>query len=214
MKFNPLDILLPRESIFYSYLSEQVEVLIEGCKCFKTFVDGIKGMSEGQFKESIAAIKECEHRGDRVERRIIDELHKTFITPFDREDIHTIAINIDKAVDILNSITQKFEVYQIRSVPVNVCRFADLLLEISTELCLMVKALKEKGDIMKHVEKLHALENTGDHLFHWSMAELFDGEHNPIDIIKFKEVYEHLEDITNVIDHVGKLIRGVKVKLG
>lgn len=214
MRFNPLDILLPRETKFYAYLSEQVEVLIEGCKCFKAFVDSIKNLSEEDFKAAIATIKGCEHKGDIVERRIIDELHKTFITPFDREDIHTIAINIDKAMDILNSITQKFEVYRIRSVPVNVCKFADVLIEISTELRFMMKALKDKGDIIKHVEKLHALENTGDHLFHWSMAELFDGNHNPMDVLKFKEVYEHLESCVDAIDYVGKLIRGVKVKLG
>jgi len=214
MKFNPLDILLPRETKFYAYMSEQVDVLLDACKCFKGFVDGLKDLSDDDFKKRILAVKECEHRGDNVERRIIDELHKTFITPFDREDIHTIAINIDKAMDILNSITQKFEVYRIRSVPVNVRKFADVLIEIASELRLMMKALGEKEDIMVHVEKLHGLENTADHMFRWSMAELFDGEHNPIDIIKFKEVYEYLEGITDLIDYVGKLVRGVKVKQG
>jgi uncharacterized protein len=214
MKFNPLEILLPRETKFFTYLSEQVDVLIEGCRLFKDFTENIKKLSEDEFKKRIAAVKECERKGDEVERRIIDELHKTFITPFDREDIHTIAITIDKALDILNSITQKFEVYRIHSVPPNVSKFADILLEISIELKFLMKALGEKGDIMKHVEKLHSLENTADHLFHWSIAELFDGQHNPIDVLKFKEVYEHREGITDVVDYVGKLVRGVKVKQG
>ena len=214
MKFNPLDILLPRETKFYAYISEQVEVLISGCRCFKEFVDNITDLSDAQFKEKIAAIKEYERRGDQVERHIIDELHKTFITPFDREDIHTIAINIERALDILNSITQKFEAYHIRSVPVNVCRFADLLIEVSTELRLMMEALRKKGNVMKHVEQVHVLENTGDDLFHSSMAELFDGQHDPIDVLKFKEVYEHLESCVDAVDFIGRLVRGVKVKLG
>jgi predicted phosphate transport protein (TIGR00153 family) len=214
MKFNPLDILLPRETKFYDYMVEHVDALIGECRLFKDFTENIKKLSDKDFKDRIAAIKECERKGDEVERRIIDELHKTFITPFDREDIHTIAINTDKALDILNSITQKFEVYNIHSVPSHVCKFADLLLEMSAELRLLMKALGEKGDVMRHVEKLHTLENTADHLFHWSVAELFDGAHNPIDVLKFKEVYEHLEGITDVMDYVGKLVRGVKVKLG
>lgn len=214
MKFNPLDILLPRETKFYSYFNDQVDMLIKGCLLFKDFTNNIKKLSEEDFKQKIAAIKKCEHDGDILERRIIDELHKTFITPFDREDIHTIAITIDKALDILNSITQKFESYNIRSVPTNVLKFSDVIVESALEMQMLFKALGEKEDIFKHIEKLNSLESTADHLFHWSVAELFDGEHNPIDVIKFKEVYEHLEGITDVMDYVGKLVRGVKVKQG
>jgi len=214
MKFNPLDLLLPRETKFFGYLNNQVDILIEGCKLFKNFTDNIQLLDDAEFKKRIAEIKAIEQKGDDAEHLIIDELHKTFITPLDREDIHTIAINIDKALDILNSITQKFEIYKIRSVPTNVSKFSDLILEISVELRTLMKTLEHKGDIMAQVAKLHALENTADHLFHWSMAELFSGHHDPMDVLKFKEVYEHLENITDAVDHVGKLVRGVMVKLG
>lgn len=214
MKFNPLDILLPRETKFYTYLNQQVEILMDGSKTFKEFVVNIESLSDDDFKKRLASIKDFEHRGDKVERQIIDELNKTFITPFDREDIHTITINIDKALDILNSISQKFEIYHIRKVPLNVCKFADLIIEITLVLSKLMKALEEKEDIMVHADKLHSLENTADHLFHWSMADLFDGQHNPIDVLKFKEVYEHLENCVDAIDYIGKLVRGVKVKLG
>jgi len=214
MKFNPLDILLPRETKFYGYMREQADVFVAGCHTFKSLVANIENMSEEEIRKKLAEIKECEFRGDEVEHRVIDELHKTFITPIDREDIHAITINIDRALDILNSISQKFEIYQIRSVPANVCKFADVIVEMAVELRFLMKALAEKGDIMVHVEKLHALENTADHLFHWSIAELFDGKHNPIDIIKFKEVYEHLENSLDAMDGIGKLVRGIKCKLG
>jgi uncharacterized protein Yka (UPF0111/DUF47 family) len=214
MRFNPLDILLPRETKFYNYLNQQVDVLIDGSKAFKEFVIGIEGLNDDDFKKRLAVIKDFEHKGDDIERLIIDELHKTFITPFDREDIHTIAINIDKAMDILNSISQKFEIYKIRKVPANVLKFADVIQEIAIVLRKLMKALEEKTDITAHADKLHSLENTADHLFHWSMAELFDGQHNPIDVLKFKEVYEHLENCVDAIDYIGKLVRGVRVKLG
>lgn len=195
-------------------MSEQVEVLISGTKLFKDFVINIEKLDEEGLKKRILEIKEVEFKGDTVEHKIIDELHKTFITPIDREDIHTIAINVDKALDILNSLSQKFEIYRVRKVPPNVLKFADIIVEISIELSYLMKALAEKGEIMKHVQKIHSLENTADHLFHWSLAELFDGSHEPVEIIKFKEVYEHLENITDCVDYVGKLIRGIKVKQG
>ncbi|MBL8025010.1 MAG: DUF47 family protein [Fibrobacteres bacterium] len=214
MKFNILDILLPRETKFYTFMSEQVEVLITGTRLFKDFVTNIEKLDEEALKKRILEIKEVEFKGDKVEHMIIDELHKTFITPIDREDIHTIAINVDKALDILNSLSQKFEIYRVRKVPTNVLKFADIIVEISVELSYLMKALADKGDIMKHVQKIHSLENTADHLFHWSLAELFDGSHEPVEIIKFKEMYEHLESITDCVDYVGKLIRGIKVKQG
>ncbi|OGS34856.1 MAG: hypothetical protein A2293_07015 [Elusimicrobia bacterium RIFOXYB2_FULL_49_7] len=214
MKFNLLDILLPRETKFFHYLQDQITIFIDGCQQFKTLTENIHKYDEEELKKRTAAIKQCEQKGDEAEHHLIDELHKTFITPLDREDIHTIAINLDRAMDILNSITQKFEIYHIRKVPANVCKFADLLLEMALELRQLFRALEKKEDVMPHVVKLHSMENTGDHLFHWSMAELFDGQHEPVDIIKFKEVYEHLENVTDAVDLVGKLVRGVKVKQG
>ncbi|MFH0920420.1 MAG: DUF47 family protein [Fibrobacterota bacterium] len=214
MKFNPLDILLPRETKFYAFMNEQVDVFIEGSRAFKQLADNIQKLEDTVIRERVAAIKELEHQGDEVEHRIIDELHKTFITPIDREDIHSITIQIDRALDILNSTAQKFDIYLIRSVPPNVCKFADIIVEMALELRALMKALAAKANILPHVEKLHVLENTADHLFHWSMAELFDGSHNPIDIIKFKEIYEQLEGVTDAVDYVGKLVRGILVKLG
>ena len=201
--------LLPREVGFFDFFDQHIGLTIRGCAELQTMMAG-----DVNRASQAARIKEMEHESDGVTHRCMEALHKTFITPFDREDIHNIATHIDKAMDILNSITQKFEVYRIRSVPVNVCKFSDVLIEIATELMFLMKALEKKGDVKKHVEKLHSLENTADHLFHWSMAELFDGLHSPIDVLKFKEVYEHLESCVDAIDHVGKLVRGVMVKLG
>ncbi|MFZ2656100.1 MAG: DUF47 family protein, partial [Victivallales bacterium] len=150
-----------------------------------------------------------------IEHHIIDELHKTFITPLDREDIHLIAINIDKSLDILNSIARKFEIYGVKKVPVNVCRFADVIVEISIELRNLFMALEKKENVNDIVRKMHELENKADTLFYTSVAELFsDNKHSPVDIIKFKEIYEHLESIVDSVDFIGKIVRGVAVKQG
>ncbi|HCE42472.1 MAG TPA: hypothetical protein DET40_02870 [Lentisphaeria bacterium] len=215
MKFNILDFLLPREVKFFKYMTSQAEIFIESCEVFKKMVSSIDTLSEDETKNMIKRIGELEQKGDDLEHLIIDELHKTFITPLDREDIHLIAINVDKSLDILNSIARKFEIYGVKKVPVNVCRFADVIIEISIELRNLFAALEKKENIIEIVKKMHELENKADTLFYTSVAELFsDGKHSPVEIIKFKEIYEHLESIVDSVDFIGKIVRGVSVKQG
>ena len=215
MKFNILDLLLPREVKFFKYMIRQAEIFIESCELFKKLTTTIDKISEDEAKNIILRINEFEQKGDDLEHKIIDELHKTFITPLDREDIHSIAINIDKSLDILNSISRKFEIYGIRNVPINVCRFADIIVEISIELRNLFAALENKKDINENVRRMHELENKADTLFYTSVAELFsNGKYNPVEIIKYKEIYEHLESIVDSVDFIGKIVRGIAVKQG
>jgi len=213
MGFNLLDLLLPRETKFFTYMEQQVGFLEKGCLTFKELVGKIETLSEDAIKKELLVIKDCEQNGDVVERTIIEELNKTFITPIDREDIHTLAINVDRALDILNSISRKIEIYQIRHVPANVWKFADIIVKIAAEMNNAVRMLKTHKSIKDVADRMHELEIEADELFHESMAELFK-EKDPIHIIKFKEMYEHLENVVDAIDYVGKLIRGIKVKQG
>lgn len=215
MKFNILDFLLPKETKFFDYLTKQVEYLIEACKVFEDVVNHIDSFSEEALKKRLADVKIFEMKGDEVERKIIEELHKTFITPLDREDIHLMAINLDRALDTLNSISQKIYTYGIRKVPEAVCKFAELIVEISEELIHLFGSLKTKKDVTPILKKMHDVENRGDSLFYNSMAALFkDMTNHPIEIIKIKEVYEHLEATIDSIDYIGKLVRGIIVKQG
>ncbi len=212
--FNILDLLLPKETKFFTYMDQQVEFLTAGTLHFQELVVNIQSYSEDQIKTKLTKIKECETKGDEIEHRIIDSLNKTFITPLDREDIHLLAFNIDRALDILNSISRKIEIYKIREVPSNVCMFADIIVKINHQMGLSVKQLRKKTGVDEVVNLMHELENEADELFHKSMAELFCDKTNSIHIIKFKEFYEHLENVVDAIDYVGKLIRGIKVKQG
>jgi uncharacterized protein Yka (UPF0111/DUF47 family) len=214
MKFSLLDILLPRETKFFDYLSQQVDVLTEGGRLFRDLVTRLDSLSNEEVRKFLDDIKDCEKRGDDVERMIIEELHETFITPIDREDIHTMAINIDRALDILYSVARKIDIYSIHHVPPNVCRFAEIVVEISVEMGMLIPALRARKDITAITKRMHALENKADDLFHQSMAELFQDNKDPIDVIRLKELYEHLEAVVDTSDYIGKLVRGVVVKQG
>jgi len=214
MKFNLLDLLLPRETKFYQFFIEQVEVLIEGCTIFRDLVTNLEKLSPDEIKAETARMKTCEKKGDEVEAKIIDALHKTFITPFDREDIHLIAIDLDKALDMLTSISNKIEMYGFESIPVNLQNFAQLVLESAETLKKLFHDFAKKRDPVQHIEALHSLENRADYLFYISTAELFKQQTDPIQIIKIKEVYEYLEAVVDEIDHVGKIVRIVLIKQG
>jgi uncharacterized protein len=215
MGFNIFDLLLPRETKFFTFMDQQVEFLATGTTIFQELVVNIKSLSEDQIKVKLKKIKECETKGDEIEHRIIDSLNKTFITPLDREDIHLLTFNIDRALDILNSISRKVEIYNIREVPSNVCMFADIIVKINKQMGISVKQLRKKDGVDEIVSLMHGLENEADELFHTSMAQLFrDKSHSVHNIIKFKEFYEHLESVVDAIDYVGKIVRGIKVKQG
>jgi hypothetical protein len=214
MKFRIFDLLLPRETHFYVYMHQLAEVLIEGTAFFKDFISRFDTLSEADIHWNLAKVKEYELKGDAVEIKIIDELHKTFITPLDREDIHSIAIGIDRGLDILNSVAQKIEVYNIRKFPPNVPSFAVLIADIAQEIKPLLNALEKRDNINGVVDKIHGIENKADYLFHLSMADLFSGSYSAVDIIRLKDIYEHMESCVDSLDYIGKVVRGVLVKMG
>ncbi|MDO9541692.1 MAG: DUF47 family protein [Kiritimatiellia bacterium] len=214
MQFRIFDLLLPRETQFYSYMHQLADVLIEGTAFFRDFIGRFETLSEPDIHWNLTKIKDYELQGDTVETKIIDELHKTFITPLDREDIHSIAIGIDRGIDILNSVAQKIEVYNIRKFPPNVVAFAELIADIAEQIGPLLVALEKKKGINEVVAKIHTIENKADYLFHLSMADLFSGTYSAIDIIRFKDIYEHMESCVDALDYIGKVVRGVLVKMG
>lgn len=214
MGLNILDLLLPRETKFFDYMEQQVTCLNKAIAVFNKLVHNITSMTENDIEARLEEIKDLERKGDKLEVQIFAELNKTFITPIDREDIHLLSINIDRAFDILNSISRKVGIYNIREVPPNVCEFSILIERIGEHMDVLVKQLRKKNYSEDIMTKMHDIENEADELFRKSMAGLFSEQNSSIHIIKFKEFYEHLESAVDAIDYVGKLIRHIKVKMG
>jgi uncharacterized protein len=213
MGLSILDLLLPREVAFFDYMEEQSDVFCKACEEFKRMAEDMNGQGHDGIHRRVLNIKDYELRGDELERSIIDKLDTTFITPLDREDIHSIVVNVDRSIDILNDTAQKIEIYGIRKVPKNVAKYAEILVDISIEQRRLVSSLRDRKDMDIIIKKIHKLENDADYLYHTSIAELFGGK-DAVEIIKMKEIYENLEGVVNSVDHVGQIVRGVSVKLG
>jgi len=214
MRFRLLDLLLPRETKFFHLLVQMGDLLVMSCNTFRDLVVQIESLSDEEVKKRLFSIKDCEQKGDKLEVRILDELDRTFITPIDREDIQTMTLQLDKSLDILNGISRKIEMYNIKKMPMNVCKFADIIAGIAALAGELIHDLQFKKEVKDKVEAMHRLENQADDLFHTSLAELFGGEdkYQTIEMTKFKEVYEHLEAVIDAIDYFGKLIRGIHMK--
>lgn len=216
MKFNILDLLLPRETKFFDFLDQLSDSVYNCCVTFRDLAIQIETLSEDERKKRIYAIKDFEHKGDLAEVTIIEELSLCFITPLDREDIHTLAVNLERPLDELKDLVRKIEIYQIRKLPTNVCQFCDIMVALAKLQQEIVHDLHTKQKVRKKVEQMHKLENQADELFNLSMAELFCHKEMvlTIEMVQLKEVYESLEAAINGLDDIGKLVRGIKIKNG
>jgi hypothetical protein len=214
MKLNIFDLLLPRETKFYGFLIEHTSALLECATALKELVRDIEGLAPTELKEKVNRINLIEKKGDAVEMKIIQELNNTFITPFDREDIHAMTMSIDRAMDIMNALSNKIDIYGMSRMPQNVLNFINLILEISNELKLLISKLEKRDGVEETIANIHTVENKADYLFHISMAELFQNSKDPIEVIKLKEVYELLEEVVDAVDYVGKIVRRITIKQG
>ena len=213
MKFNLFDLLLPRETKFYTMLSLQAQNLLDTCRAFKELAGNADGKIPEDLMRRLAMIKEFEKKGDAIERQILDELDKTFITPIDREDIHHITTAIDRAVDMINNLAKKFNIYGIAEVPVHVRTQCDIVCDISAELLNLMNSLKTREGVSEIIRIMHELEKRSDDIFSNAMAELFKKSNDAVAIIKIKEVHELLEEIVDTVDYVGKIVRCILVKV-
>jgi DNA phosphorothioation-dependent restriction protein DptG len=216
MKFNILDLLLPRETKFFDYLNQMSDLIVSSSNALNDLVVHIEGLSEDEIKKRLYAIRDYEQKGDSVEEIIIEELGRTFITPLDREDIHTLAMNMDLVLDILKGVSRKIEFYNMRKMPLNICKFSEIIASSAKLQSDLVHELHSRKQVRKKVDSLHHLEKQADDLFHNCMADLFgkDDNYQTIEMTKLKELYELLEEVVDSIDFVGKLVRGIKMKHG
>jgi len=213
MGFPLFDILLPKEKKFYALFDRQAALLSDVSRSFKTFLAQLEDLSEDDIKKRLWLIRDMELRADELETTINDELNKTFLTPFDREDVHILATRLDAVIDGFDATARKIGAYHIRKASSRVCKFADLLVEAALELQTLLGLFKVKGETYASIERIHQLESRADDLFYDCMAELFAKE-DGVKLLKLKELYESLESVMDSIDAVAKTIRGIVVKQG
>lgn len=202
--------LFPKTVDFFELFDKQTDCLVEAGTFFKNFV-----LSGTLDEVSIRKMHDIEHNGDKVAYAIIDQLNKSFITPFDREDIHELAKVMDDIVDILRTIVNRMRVYKLTGVDSHLVQFGALIDESIMNVACAVKGLRNSKlskDIVKSCIEINRLEKQGDNMRDLALANLFENSKEPLLIIKMKEIYEDAETVLDICKDVAHVVEAILVK--
>ena len=200
--------LIPQDKIFFELLEKQSKLVLEGSNSLHDLLCNYKDVEQKR-----QSIKDLEHSGDDVVHEIQDRLSQTFITPIDREDINVLSCLYDDILDFTYTIANKLCAYGIEDIPHPMITFSEIILKsvlaLNKSFSNMRNLNQEK--IEQHNIVVHFLENEGDELLSKTVADLFR-QKNIITIIKYKELYEDLEKITDICEDVSNLLRDIVLK--
>lgn len=199
--------LLPRETCFFDFFEAHAAKTVEGCELFLALARGTQDVPG-----LCAKIKEVESACDKVTHDTVASLHKVFITPLDRNDIHRLISRLDDVMDMVEAAARSIDLYQIREPSVELVAMADTLLASSRQVAEAVKGLrdlKQPRRILDRCVEINRLENESDRQLADAIAHLFHETTDPILVIKWKEIYETIEMATDSCEDVANVIEGV-----
>nr|ALS89102.1 CorA-like Mg2+ transporter protein [uncultured bacterium] len=199
--------ILPQEHGFFDLFKESADYAVAAMQEFRRMVEFPKEL-EGRAR----AIKEFEHRADEVTHKTMLLLHRTFITPLDREDIHALIKSLDDILDFIDASAQRLHLYDVREIPEGMVRMAEVTVE-SVELVRkavrLLTNLKNTEDLQKICVEINRLENQADQVLRAEVAKLFRDEQDLRTLIKLKEIYELLETVSDRCEDVANVIESI-----
>ncbi|MDD3161413.1 MAG: DUF47 family protein [Bacteroidales bacterium] len=205
--------LTPRETKFFPLLNEMSDKLVEASLLINKL---IQSTDREKSKEIYKQIKEVETSGDELINRIFAELNDTFITPFDREDIHNLCERLDDVLDLINSSGKRIIIYNPKHIPEKTIQMSNLIIKGSHAVKATVNELhtitKKPFYALDQINNLHTVEHEADDVYEHFVMELFEKEVDSIELIKIKEIMQELEKTTDRLDAVGKIIKTIIVK--
>jgi len=204
--------LLPKETSFFDFFDRHAALSEEGAKEFRKLVE------VGSSVVSCAKrIKEIEHEADTVTHRCVEALHRTFITPIERDDIYRLISRMDDVLDYVEAAAERISLYEITVMTPEVRELAQVLCKATEKVAVALKGLRD----MKNAEPIsqacvdvNRLENEGDAILRIAVARLFREETNAIMVIKWKEIYESLESATDRCEDVANIVEGIVLENG
>ena len=202
--------LLPRQSKFFDLFEESARNMVKVSRALQEMIENWDVM-EGR----VAEITELEHAGDTITHQIIAQLNRTFVTPFDREDIALLSHTMDDVTDFVHAAADAMLIYKIDSPTQRAKELANVIVEAATEIEKAVGGLRRHSDLKLIPERcveINRLENMADRVFRSAMAELFDDAMDITQVIKWREIYEHMESATDRCEDVANVLEGVALK--
>ncbi len=198
---------LPAEVKFYDYFEKASANLLVGARLLQSLLENCDNMDE-----KVAQLTEIEHQGDFIVHEVTNLLPRTLITPIDGEDIQRLVSSIDDALDAIHQVALRMQIYQVLESKKPARRLASLVVESSQELDGAVRGLREKKQyeqVRQRIVQINTLENHGDRVLHEGLSNLVLHRDDIFEFIRWKELYELLEDITDRIEDAGDVIQRV-----
>jgi predicted phosphate transport protein (TIGR00153 family) len=199
--------LIPREERFFDDFVALAEQIRRGAGLLEAML-----APERPIWDKADEIKEVEHRCDFLTHEIIQRLHRTFVTPLDREDIHTLARSLDDVMDAIDASAAVVRLYQIEVVRPDARELAHLVALTVGQVVIAMKALERLSGIAEPAVEINRLENEADRAHQNALRRLFEEERDPVVIIKWKEILDFLEAATDRCEDVANVLEGVVVK--
>jgi uncharacterized protein Yka (UPF0111/DUF47 family) len=201
--------LIPKEESFFDMFEQQAArlvtasgVLVEATTRFETLAENAK------------RLERLEHDADQLTHELMEKLNQTFITPLDREDIHRLATDLDDVMDLMEAVTERFILFKVQQIMPQAQEMAKVIQQQTQELNRMLPQLRRmrRDSVMPHCVEINRLENVGDRLLRDSFADLFGGSYDPLTVIKWRELYELLEQATDKCEDVANTVEGIVLK--
>ncbi len=204
--------LIPREEKFFDLFEQQAKSIQEAAKIF---VDLVRDWNDKH--PAIARLRDLEHECDITTHEIMDKLNRTFVTPIDREDIHALAKELDDVVDIIQAISERMLLFNITKTTEDLLELANTLEEAISNVAKVVTSIRELNRprrILDYCIEINRLENRGDRTSERAIGKLFHGNQDPMDVIKWKEIYDATESAIDKCEDIANIIEGIVVKNG
>jgi predicted phosphate transport protein (TIGR00153 family) len=199
--------LIPREARFFDDFVAMAEQITLAATMLEEML-----APEKPIWDKADQIKEVEHKCDFLTHEIIQRLHRTFVTPLDREDIHTLARSLDDVMDAIDASASVVRLYSIERVRPDARELARIIKASADEMVKALKALERRKGVAEPAVEINRLENEADRVHEAAVRRLFQDERDPIEIMKWKEIIDFLEDATDRCEDVANVVEGVVVK--
>ena len=199
--------LIPRERRFYDLFEQQAATIVRSADLLERALAGVGELSGCQQE-----IKVLENRGDEITHEIVGTLNRTFVTPFDHEDIYTLASGLDDILDYIEEVADTANLYGIVTIPQPARELAGLLARAVAHLEQAIGKLESGKGGEEHSAEVHRLEDVGDSTSRHAIAELFSGQYPLLEVIKLKDLYGLLEDALDRCETVANVLEGITTK--
>jgi predicted phosphate transport protein (TIGR00153 family) len=200
--------LTPQENSFYDLFAKSAAHLVDGSRELTT----VLGVGEDEREVVAARMREIEHNADEATHEIIRKVNSSFITPFDREDIHGLASALDDCMDLMDAAVDLIVLYRVGDLPAGVSDQVEVLARMSELTAEAMPRLRSMQDLSEYWIEINRLENAGDRSYRRILAGLFNGDRKALEVIKLKDVVESLEGAIDAFEKVANIVEQIAVK--